>query len=95
MTTQRFLTVFGAVAVSALVLAGCRAEEQGRITRYKPGVYMGKKDTQLSEAQKQQLNRRHAKQSSAVFRAGGGGSPSKSTVDTKSLSTRAQGQRQR
>ncbi len=51
MTHLRILTVFGAVAVSAVVLAGCRAEEQGRITQYQPGVYLGKKDTQLSQDQ--------------------------------------------
>lgn len=96
MTTQRFFTVFGVVAVSAFLLAACRADEQGRITRYEPGVYLGKKDTQLSEAQKQQLNQRHARQSSATFRSsGGGGSPSQSAVDTKSLGTRVEGQRQR
>ena len=72
MKHSKFLTVFGAVAVSAVVLAGCRAEEQGRITNYQPGVYLGKKDTELSQAQVRALRFRGAKQGSAVYRSGGG-----------------------
>ncbi len=72
MIRLRIFTVFGAVAVSAVVLAGCRAEEQGRITQYQPGVYLGKKDTQLSQAQVRALHLRSAKQSSAVYLSGGG-----------------------
>ena len=41
MTTRKFISFFGVIAVSAVVLAGCRAEEQGRITQYQPGVYLG------------------------------------------------------
>ncbi len=72
MTHSRIFTVFGAVAVSAVMLAGCRAEEQGRITNYQPGVYLGKKDAELSEAQVRVLRLRSAKQGSAVYRSGGG-----------------------
>ena len=72
MTHSRFFTVFGAVAISAALLAGCRAEEQGRITKYQPGVYLGKKDTELSQAQVRALHLRSAKQGSAVYRSGGG-----------------------
>jgi hypothetical protein len=72
MTRLRIFTVFGAVAISAVVLAGCRAEEQGRITQYQPGVYLGKKDTELSQAQVRALRFRGAKQGSAVYRSGGG-----------------------
>ena len=73
MTTRRFISFFGAVAFSALFLAGCRAEEQGRITQFQPGVYLGKKDTKLSSEQVRQLRLRSAMQSSAVYRSGGGG----------------------
>ncbi|MCH7777740.1 MAG: hypothetical protein IH878_14570 [Gemmatimonadetes bacterium] len=74
MTTRRFISFFGAVAFSALFRAGCRAEEQGRITQYQPGIYLGKKDTKLSTEQVKQLRLRSAMQSSAVYRSGGGGS---------------------
>ncbi len=74
MTTRRFISFFGAVACSALFLAGCRAEEQGRITQFQPGVYLGKKDTKLSSEQVRQLRLRGTMQSSAVYRSGGGGS---------------------
>ena len=73
MTIKRFITVFGVVAVSAALLAGCRAEEQGRITKYQPGVYLGKKDTELSQAQVRQLGLRSRKQGDAVYRNAGGG----------------------
>jgi hypothetical protein len=73
MTSARIFTVFGAIAVSAIVLAGCRAEEQGRIIQYKPGVYLGKKDTELSQAQVRQLGLRSRKQGDAVSRNAGGG----------------------
>ena len=73
MTSARIFTVFGAVAVLAVVLAGCRAEEQGRITQYQPGVYLGKLDTQLSQAQLRQLRLRNTRQRSAVYHSGGGG----------------------
>ena len=73
MTSARIFTVFGAIAVSAVVLAGCRAEEQGRVTEYKPGVYLGKKDTALSKAQVRDLGRRSLFQGDAVYRNVGGG----------------------
>lgn len=73
MTTRRFISFFGVLAFSVLFLAGCRAEEQGRITQYQPGVYLGKKDTKLSTEQVSQLRLRSAMQSSAVYRSGGGG----------------------
>lgn len=72
MTTRRFISFFGAVAFSALFLAGCRAEEQGRITQFQPGIYLGQKDTKLSSEQVSQLRLRTAMQSSAVYRSGGG-----------------------
>ena len=94
MTNRRLFTVFGVVAVSAVVLGACRAEEQGRITEFKPGVYLGKMDTQLSSAQVRQLGQRTNMQRSAVFLSGGGGGGGPQTVDRQGLSTRVQGQRQ-
>ena len=73
MAYRRLFAVFGLVAVSAVVLGACRAEEQGRITEYKPGVYLGKMDTKLSLDQVHQLGRRANMQGSAVFLSGGGG----------------------
>ncbi len=94
MTNRRLFMVFGVVAVSAVVLGACRAEEQGRITEFKPGVYLGKMDTKLSSAQVRQLDRRASMQRSAVFLSGGGGGGGSQAVDTQGLSTRVQGQRQ-
>jgi outer membrane murein-binding lipoprotein Lpp len=73
MKTTKIFTVFGAVVVSTALLAGCRAEEQGRITQYQPGVYLGKKDTELSSAQVRDLRVRSAFQGDAVRRTVGGG----------------------
>ncbi len=80
MTSARIFTVFGAIAISAVVLAGCRAEEQGRITEYKPGVYLGKKDTELSQVQVRELSLRSRQQGDAVYRNVGGGVARKSDV---------------
>ncbi|MFQ5766170.1 MAG: hypothetical protein ACE5GT_14715 [Rhodospirillales bacterium] len=93
MTMRRTFTAFGAVVATALVLAACRAEEQGRITSFEPGVYLGKNDTKLSEAQQEQLRLQVNRQGSAVNLPGGGGAGSGS-VDTGALGTRAQIQRQ-
>ena len=92
MTIKRFITVFGVVAVSAALLAGCRAEEQGRITKYQPGVYLGKKDTELSSAQVRNLRQRSSYQGNAVYRnAGGGARKSDVRKPTASGRTRKQG----
>ena len=92
MTSARIFTVFGAVAVLAVVLAGCRAEEQGRITKYQPGVYLGKKDTELSSAQVRNLRLRSSYQGNAVYRnAGGGARKSDVRKPTASGRTRKQG----
>ena len=93
MTTRKFYTVLGAVAVSALALAACRAEEQGRITDFKPGVYMGKKDTRISSDVRRQLDRRSAYQGSAVYRSGGGSVISGAPVDLDKLKSRGRIQR--
>lgn len=93
MTMRRTCTAFGAVVATALVLAACRAEEQGRVTSFEPGVYLGKKDTALSMAQQERLRLHVNRQGSAVYLPGGGGGASGS-VDTRALGTRAQIQRQ-
>jgi len=61
----------GLMLAAGLVLAGCRAEEQGRPLMYKPGTYLGKPDTQLSEAQKRNLSLRAQRQSGSVGLSGG------------------------
>ena len=91
--TRNLFTVLGAVAVSALALAACRAEEQGRITNFKPGVYMGKKDPPIGSARVRELRQRSAYQNSTVTRSGGGSIVSESTVDLEQLKSRALYQR--
>ena len=93
MTTRKFFTVLGIVAVSALALAACRAEEQGRITNFKPGVYLGKKDAQIGSAMVRELRQRSAYQGSTVSRPGGGSIISESSVDLDKLKSRARTQR--
>ncbi len=93
MTTRRVLTVLGAMAVSAFVLAACRAEEQGRITDFKPGVYLGKKDAQIGSARVRELRQRSAYQGRTVSRSGGSSIISESTVDLEKLKSRARTQR--
>jgi hypothetical protein len=70
------LALGGPLAVAALV-AGCRPEEQGRVTEYKPGVYLGQKDSQLNEGQRKALTERTRLQAGLDP---GGGSASKADV---------------
>ena len=81
MTVRGLVRTFSVVAVLGLALTACRAEEQGRILRYEPGVYKGKPDTQLSEAQVRALRERSLQQSGATGTGGGGGAsgPKKGT----------------
>ncbi len=85
-------TVFGAVLGVALALVACRADEQGRITHYKPGVYQGKKDTQLSEAQTETLKHHTMAQGDSNYRTVGAGGTTKSSVDIRALGARGQKQ---
>ncbi len=79
MTEQRISMLraaktLGLIAITAVVLVGCRAEEQGRLIRYEQGVYKGKPDTELSQAQLEELRSRARKQagaSGAGFAGGG------------------------
>ena len=64
MRTGKLIGIVGAVLASALVLAACRAEEQGRVIRYQKGTYLGKPDTALSGAQLKNLRDRSSYQGS-------------------------------
>jgi len=77
MNVHKVVKLTGAVALAVLALAGCRAEEQGRLLEYKPGVYLGKPDTQLSEAQLRTLRHRSLLQGSTVSDGGGSSSTSR------------------
>ncbi len=81
MTVRRKFYLFGSLALAVVVLGGCRAEEQGRVINYEPGVYKGKPDTQLSEVQRRTLRQRTVHQGSGIT---GGGGP----VETKSSDVR-------
>ena len=61
MALQKLIPV---VAVAGLVLglAACDESEQGRILRYEKGTYLGQSDSELSEAQRQELRARTALQ---------------------------------
>ena len=60
------------VALGAILFIGCRAEEQGRIIRYEPGIYKGKAFTPLSKAQRKVLRRRTIYQGSSIASGGAG-----------------------
>ena len=62
------------VALWVILFAGCRAEEQGRVIRYEPGVYKGKSFTQLSKSQRKQLRKRTAYQGTGMASVIGGSS---------------------
>ena len=71
------------------LLAGCRAEEQNRITMYEPGVFLGKKKSGLSQDQLRVLHRRARGQAGSIKPTGGGGT----NISGKGLDTRLLGQR--
>ncbi|MSO93178.1 MAG: hypothetical protein EXQ86_07235 [Rhodospirillales bacterium] len=73
MRASRIWTAVAGIALSTILLMGCRAEEQGRIVEYKPGVYLGKKDSAMSDAQEQMLRER------AQFQTGTGPAGTAST----------------
>jgi hypothetical protein len=72
-TTARLVRTLGGIAIAAVALTACRADEQGRMIRYEPGVYKGKPDTQLSDAQLEELRNRTRDQSGASGTGYGGG----------------------
>jgi len=98
MKAHKGYLLFGAVCAVVLVLTGCRTEEQGRITNYQPGVYLGKLDTKLTDGQRRQLRQRSIYQGSGIAGGGGGGSsagsqhvrtPVASAIDLGQLMIRA------
>ncbi|MCF3630764.1 hypothetical protein RJ527_12850 [Thalassospiraceae bacterium LMO-SO8] len=64
-TTARMVRTLGGIAIAAIALTACRAEEQGRMIRYEPGVYKGKPDAQLSESRLEELRNRTRSQGGA------------------------------
>ncbi len=56
-----------AVLAATMALGACRGEEQGRVTMYKKGQYMGQKDDTLAEAQVLILRERAAQQAGTSF----------------------------
>ena len=100
MKAHKSCLLFGAICAAVLVLAGCRAEEQGRITNYQPGVYLGKLDNKLTDGQRRQLRQRSVYQGSGIAGGGGGSSagsrdvrtPVASAIDLSQLMIRARNQ---
>ena len=43
---------------ASLLLQGCRDEEQGRPVSFEPGKYQGKPDTEVTDAQRNELRSR-------------------------------------
>jgi hypothetical protein len=68
MSITRIVTALGIASISASLLVGCRAEEQGRVMMYQPGVYLGKKDVQLSSDQVRVLRQRSNFQGNSTYR---------------------------
>ena len=54
----RSFSAIAAVLVAAVALSSCRGDEQGRVTLYKKGQYLGQKDDTLGEAQMTALRER-------------------------------------
>lgn len=95
MMARKIFAAAGLACLSIVVLAGCRSEEQGRITRYQPGVYKGTPDQHLTEEQQRTLRLRAIMQSGAVG-TGGGGTPRdvrKPALDSDTLNQRARNQK--
>lgn len=84
MTTARIVRTLGGIAIAAIALTACRADEQGRLIRYEPGVYKGKPDTQLSESRLEELRNR-ARNQGGVTGSGyaGGAAPQASEPDVR------------
>ena len=45
------ITLLILFAISTIFISSCRQEEQNRVLNYEKGVYLGKKDSKLSEKQ--------------------------------------------
>ncbi len=71
MNGGKVVAVVGAVLASALLLAACRAEEQGRVLRYQKGMYLGKADAPLGQEHADKLRLHMSGQGGhAVFSGG-------------------------
>ena len=64
--TRKSIAVAAAL-MAAVALSACRGEEQGRVTMYKKGQYLGQKDDTLSETQIAVLRERAASQAGTSF----------------------------
>lgn len=101
MKVRRLFAATGMVCLAAVALAGCKKEEQGRITRYEPGVYKGKPDQSLSAEQQRALRLRATMQSGISAPAGGGGratprdvrKPQSPAIDHGKLNNRTRNQK--
>ncbi|MEQ8665842.1 MAG: hypothetical protein RIC16_08955 [Rhodospirillales bacterium] len=69
LSTGKFLTVV-LLTASSLMLGACRESEQDRFVRYEPGVYKGKMDDQLSDAQSTAVRNRAVQQIGAGIGTG-------------------------
>jgi hypothetical protein len=58
MNNARSAILIGCAMVVALALGACRKEEQGRILSYSKGVYLGKADTERSDAARRDVRAR-------------------------------------
>lgn len=54
----RHLILLCGVASLALLLGGCREDEQGRVLKFEQGKYLGKPDQSLSSEQVDELRQR-------------------------------------
>ncbi len=57
MALQKLIPVVAAAGL-VLGLAACDDSEQGRILRYEKGTYLGQSDSELTDAQRQELRAR-------------------------------------
>ncbi len=76
MNTGKVVSLLGAVAAAALLLSACKAEEQGRLLRYEPGKYLGKKGTDVSDEMMRVARNRLALQGAGTSLSGGRSAPS-------------------
>ncbi len=73
---KRAFLAAGLLILVPVLLASCRPEEQGRITKYEPGVYQGKPDAPLSAEARKALRERGQQQLGAFSSSLGAGLPS-------------------
>lgn len=96
MRSRKLFALVGVALVAPLLLGACREDEQGRILRYKKGVYLGQPSPKLSEEQERLLRERVQYQGSGVSLALGGGGerpnvrpPAPTSPETDALKERA------